>query len=415
MSSIPALHPRKQRTFMATVLDTSVAPRIAAEQSPDWINSQNRDVATIRVLHLINGEHYAGAERVQDLLALGLPDFGIQPAMACLKPGRFAETRRSQATPLYQLPMRSRWDFRPVWHLARLLRHERFDILHTHTPRAALIGRVAATLAGVPMVHHVHGQTATEVRGRWWTRLMARIERTSLSRAAAVIAVSSSAAEYMARQGIAKSRLRVIPNGVPARAALPPRAIPATEWTLGMVGLLRPRKGLETVLDALALLRRQGFAVRLRVIGSFETTAYQREVEQHVERLGIGAAVDWAGFCHDIDTQLVRLDLMAFPSLLAEGMPMVVLEAMAAGVPLVASRVAGVTDVLRDGVEGLLCKPGDPADLAGAISRVLRGTVCWESLRSRAHRRQSEEFSDSAMARSVAELYREILDSADGR
>ena len=106
-----------------------------------------------------------------------------------------------------------------------------------------------------------------------------------------------------------------------------------------MVGLLRPRKGLETVLDALALLRQQSFSVRLRVIGSFETPGYQREVQQHVACLGIGSAVDWAGFCSDIDTQLARLDLMAFPSLLAEGMPMVVLEAMAAGVPLVASRV----------------------------------------------------------------------------
>jgi glycosyltransferase involved in cell wall biosynthesis len=397
---------------MSSVLNQNISEGIAEDPSRGRAIPKDRSDREIRVLHLINGEHYAGAERVQDLLALRLPECGIRPALACLKPGRFAVARRSQDTPLYQLPMRSRFDMRPAWRLARLLRRNQFDLLHTHTPRAALVGRIAATLAGVPLVHHVHGQTAVEVRGRCWTRLMAGVEGACLSRAAAVIAVSPTAAQYMAERGVAKARLRVVPNGVPARATLPTRSAPTTDWTLGMVGLLRPRKGLETVLDALDLLRQQGFSVRLRVVGSFETPAYEREVRQYVARLGIGPAVDWAGFCTDIDAQLAHMDLMAFPSLLAEGMPMVVLEAMAAGVPLVASRVAGVTDVLRDGVDGLLCSPGDPTDLAQAIGRVLRGTVAWESLRSRAHRRQCEQFSDSAMARTVADLYREILASS---
>ncbi len=172
---------------------------------------------TIRVMHLVNGEHYAGAERVQDLLALRLPEYGVEPAIACLKPDRFPAARSSQATPLYQLPMRGRFDFRPAWKLARLLRRGRFSLLHTHTPRAALIGRIAAVLAGVPIVHHVHGQTATEVRGQWWTRAMAHIERTCVARAAAVIAVSQTAGEYLIEQGLDADRLRVVPNGVPSR------------------------------------------------------------------------------------------------------------------------------------------------------------------------------------------------------
>ena len=272
---------------------------------------------------------------------------------------------------------------------------------------------MAATFAGVPMVHHVHGQTATEVRGGWWTRWMARIESTCLSQAAATVAVSPTAAEYMVR-----TRARAISIARNTERRSSPRDLAIAAGSGNRVdarhgGLAAAAKGIgDGARLALALLRKQSFAVRLRVIGSFETPGYQREVEQHVECLGIGSAVDWAGFCSDIDTQLARLDLMAFPSLLAEGMPMVVLEAMAAGVPLVASRVAGVTDILRDGVDGLLCSPGDPAELADAISRVLRGIVSWETLRLRAHRRQCEQFSDSAMARSVAELYREILGQA---
>ena len=309
----------------------------------------------VRVLHLINGEHYAGAERVQDLLAMRLPEFGVEPALACLKPGRFAVLRRSQATPLYELPMRSRWDLRPAMKLARLLRVEGFDLLHTHTPRAALIGNIASRLCGVPMIHHVHGQTATEVRRRWWSGLMARVERISIARATAVVAVSATAARYMAAHGVAESRLRVVPNGVPAHDTLPSRSMPTAEWTLGTIALFRPRKGLETVLNALSLLRRQGFAVRLRAVGSFETAEYQDEVLRYAAGLELQAHVDWLGFQSDIDRQLAKMDLLVFPSLLAEGLPMVPLEAMAAGVPIVASRVDGVTDLVRDGIEGLLC------------------------------------------------------------
>ena len=277
----------------------------------------------IRVLHLVNGEHYAGAERVQDLLALRLPNCGVEPALACLKPDRFPAARRSQATPLFSLPMRGRGDLRPAWKLARLLRSGKFDLLHTHTPRAALIGRIAAGLAGVPMIHHVHGQTATELRGRWWTRLMARVERSGIGRAAAVIAVSASAARYMAKHGVVESRLRIVPNGVLSRAALPRRQPPRGEWTVGMIALQRPRKGLETVLEAIAMLNREKLPARLRVVGSFETPVYDREIQQYVARLGIADRVDWRGFQSDIDGELAQMDLLAFPSLLAEGMPMV--------------------------------------------------------------------------------------------
>lgn len=88
---------------------------------------------------------------------------------------------------------------------------------------------------------------------------------------------------------------------------------------------------------------------------------------------------------------------------------MVPLEAMAAGVPIVASRVDGVTDLIRDGVNGLLCSPGDAEELAAAVARVIRGESDWQSLRRRAHRRQREEFSDRTMAAAIARIYQEVL------
>ena len=99
--------------------------------------------ATLRVLHVVNGELYAGRERVQDLLAARLPEFGVEVAFACIKPDKFPTARRSQSTALVNLPMRSRFDLRPAWRLAKMVRQEQFDVIHTHTPRAALVGQIA--------------------------------------------------------------------------------------------------------------------------------------------------------------------------------------------------------------------------------------------------------------------------------
>jgi glycosyltransferase involved in cell wall biosynthesis len=360
------------------------------------------------VLHVVNGEHFAGAERVQDLLALRLPEFGIETSFVCVKPNRFPAARRS-AAPLYKLPMRGRFDLRPAWKLGRLIRDEHFALLHTHTPRAALVGRIAARLARIPMVHHVHGQTANEVGRRWLSRFSAVVERFSLSEVKAVIAVSESAGRYIAAHGIALERVRVVSNGVPASEHLARRSPPQDHWTLGTIALFRPRKGLEPLLDALAMLRKQGAAVRLRAVGSFQTAAYERSVRNYAERLGIEGAIEWTGFSSDVNGELAKLDLLVFPSLLAEGLPMVVIEAMAAGVPVIGTRVDGVADAIRDGVDGLLCDPGDATSLADAIGRIVRGEANWHSLRTSAWRRQRDVFSDRSMARGMAELYREIL------
>src|ERR1700676_3456785 len=90
-------------------------------------------VTPIRVLHIINGEHYAGAERVQDLLAMRLTEFGFETGFACMKPGQFPALRQAARQPLYEMPMRSRWDLRPALAIARLVRREDYALIHTHT------------------------------------------------------------------------------------------------------------------------------------------------------------------------------------------------------------------------------------------------------------------------------------------
>jgi glycosyltransferase involved in cell wall biosynthesis len=365
--------------------------------------------ALLRALHIINGEHYSGAERVQDLLALNLGDYGFGVSFACLKPGRFDVMRRASHAPLQTLSMRTRFDLRPAWQLARSVRDENYALIHTHTPRAAMIGSIAARLAGVPLVHHVHSPTGRDSTRRLQDGINARIERYSIAGASAVIAVSNSLAQYAAAQGICPTKIHVVPNGVPVLGPLSDRRPPCGTWTIGTVALFRPRKGLEVLLEAIAALRHAGHDVRLRAVGEFETTAYRQQIDAQVARLKIGPFIEWTGFTQDVPGELARLDLFVLPSLFGEGLPMVVLEAMAAGIPVVGTRVEGVPEAIRDGLDGVLARPNDPADLARAIADFVQGRADWSAIRNSAHRRQAEKFSAASMARGVAEVYREVL------
>ncbi len=366
----------------------------------------NAAVAATPVLHIINGEHYAGAERVQDLLGQQLGNFGYRAAYACLKHGQFAAMRKCADAPLYDVAMKNRFDFSPVWRLAGIIRADGFRLIHTHTARSAVVGRLASMLTGVPLVHHVHSPTASDTtdRLRNWINWLA--ERMVLPRAKALIAVSEAVGNYVREQGFG---VFVVPNGVPARRAVAARNPAKTDWTLGTVALFRPRKGLEVLLEALAQLRGRGLPVRLRAVGTFETPEYERHIRQLAGRLNLDSVIDWAGFARDIDGELARMDLFVLPSLFGEGLPMVVLEAMAAGLPVVASAVPGVPEAVRDGMEGLLVEPANPSALAAAIGRFVTREVSWNELGSGALMRHAECFSDVRMAADVAQVYDRVL------
>ncbi len=366
----------------------------------------------VNVLHVINGEHYAGAERVQDLLAQGLLEHGFQVAFACLKPGRFLEARRCRQAPLYALPMRTRLDLRAVARLARIIRREGCRLVHAHTPRTALIGRLAALAARVPMVYHVHSPTARDSTRAWRNRCNAALEWASLRGTPRLIAVSHSLRRHMLALGYAPQRISVVHNGVPCIEPPPRRDPPRGQWTLGCVALIRPRKGIEVLLDAMAVLRAEELPVRLRVVGPFESAAYETQLKDRAGRLGIADGVEWTGFLSDVNAALRQFDLLVLPSLFGEGLPMVVLEAMACGVPVVGTRVEGVPEAIGDGQDGVLARPNDPPDLARAIARVVSGGLSWVSLSQHARARQVEAFSDQSMAAGVAAVYRDVLGRA---
>ncbi|NIL95695.1 MAG: glycosyltransferase [Planctomycetales bacterium] len=378
-------------------------PAVESIPLPTGSEAQN-----LRVLHVINGEHFAGAERVQDLLASRLPDCGFEVELAALKPGAFHSARKSTAV-LHAVPMRSRFDLRPAWKLARLVQRRQCRLIHSHTPRAALVSSLAARLAGVPLVHHLHGQTATEMNRRLLGRINAAVEVCGMRAADRTIVVSATARRYALELGYDADRTCLVPNGVPAATGFSVSKQAHEGWTIGSVALFRPRKGIETLLQATARLRGKNLPVFLRLIGGFETAAYQQHLRGLAEELGIAPYVQWVGFTANVPAELGRLDAMVLPSLLAEGLPMAVIEAMAAGVPVVASRVDGIVDVIEHERTGLLCQPGDADALARQLARLLLGEVDADQLGELGRQRHKAAFSDQSMAAGVANVYRQVL------
>jgi glycosyltransferase involved in cell wall biosynthesis len=394
------------------VVPALVPPQTTSDVNPDQPTPTPR---SLRVLHLVNGEHFSGAERVQSHLGRCLPEYGVTADFACVKPGRFAERLEEEHGAwglCHRFPMRHRLDIGISRRLAMLIENGGYELLHAHTPRTAMITAVAARLADVPWVYHVHSPASRDSTRRFANLANAWIESQSLRRCSHLISVSDSLRRDCIAKGVSPGRVSLVHNGVPAirpvRSATP---LVGGRWTLGMVALMRPRKGLEYVLEAISLLAREGHDVHLRCIGPFETTEYEQLIQSKIQHLGIQDRIEQTGFTRDVPLALATLDAMVLPSMFGEGLPMVVLEAMAAALPVIATRVEGTPEAIRDRQDGLLAEPCDSQSLARAIRTLITGEVAWHSLAESAFRRHGEYFSDRAMASATASVYRKLLSS----
>ena len=363
---------------------------------------------TGRVLHVINGEHYSDVERIQDLLALSLPRFGFDVGFACVKADAFPHMRRATKTPLYQISMRSRFDLSAIRHLRKIIKEGDFDVVHAHTPRTLMLSSAAVRWARKPLVYHVYSPQSRDAT-RWIRGCVnAAVETFSMGNCARLITVSHSLRRHMQYLGFEYERITVVPKGVPISTKPRSAKRPHGKWTLGTVSSFRPGKGMEVLLDALAKLRSAGHDVRLRAVGTFETTVYEQQLRDQADRLNINQAIDWVGYAENVGAELQMMDLFVQPSLFDEELPLIVLEAMAAGVPPIGTTVDGVPEAIKNGWNGLLVKP-DAQDLALVIATVFEGEVDWRELHRNAITRHSEEFSDRSMCRGVADVYRSVL------
>ncbi|MGI9515604.1 MAG: glycosyltransferase family 4 protein [Pirellulaceae bacterium] len=379
---------------------------LALDQSKSLLTSHSRHR---KVLHLINGEHFSGAERVQDLLALSLPALQADVGFVCLKPGKFPTERQSQDSELFSLNMKSRMDFRALRRLSRIVEEYDYELLHAHTPRSLMVGSLIKRKVGLPLVYHVHSPVGRDTNKSLRNRLNQLVETWSARQVDHFVCVSDSLRDYMIGLGHDPAKISTVPNGVAIVPDVPERTTPAGCWTLGTTALFRPRKGTEVLLQALSMLRQQGINVRLLAVGPFESDEYEAKVKSLACELSVEDAVEWTGFTNDVNSQFQRMDAFVLPSLFGEGLPMVILESMALGVPVIAAEVEGIPQAIRDRQDGLLFAPGAADQLGDRIRELIAGQHDWQALRRSALERQRERFSDMSMAKGVARVYAGLL------
>ncbi len=275
--------------------------------------------------------------------------------------------------------------FRPglVLRLARLFRAERIDVVHTHDERPHIYGAFAARLAGASrLIHTRHHGMADRL-----SRRQAGLVRLAARLTDPFVCVSADSARQAVRQGVPARRVRVLHNGIDLTRFDPPAV--REGGPVVTVARLSPEKDIGTLLHAAVLAAREDDAFRLEIAGD---GACMADLRRTATELGLNGRVRFHGQVRDVPALLARAGLFVLPSL-TEGVSLTLLEAMACGLAVVATRVGGNPEVVADGETGLLTPPGDPAALSRALLRLRRDDP--ERLRmGQAGRRRVERWFD---------------------
>lgn len=363
----------------------------------------------LNVLQLIPTLDRSGAEKQMVLLAKGLPrdQFHVEVA-ALTRLGPLESELRHAGIPVTLIGKRLKADPFALLRLARFMRDRKFDVVQTWIFAANTYGRIAARRAGVPVV--VVSEMAVDL---WKGRSQLAVDRF-LTRWTDVVVGNSRAvaAFYRDEAGVPESKLAVIPSGIgdeepPAvdraevRRAL---GIAADAPVVLFVGRLAAQKAVDDLLSALDVLQHVRPDLRALIAGD---GPLRERLEEHAASVGLRASVKFLGHREDVPQLLAASDLLVLPSLY-EGLPNVVLEAMRFRKPVVATAAPGTTEVVADGVTGLLVPMRNPVELARAIRRVIEEPGLAQRLGEAGRARAESEFRAATMIERFAELYERI-------
>ena len=317
------------------------------------------------------------------------------------------EQLRSAGIRTVALGRSGRRDFAAWRPLLRLLRRERIDVLHAHMFGSNLWGTLIGRCALVPViVAHEHGWAIETT-----SRFRRFVDREVIARwSDAFVTVSEETRRRMIdRGGIDARSIVLVRNGIPSpqgpaddlRSEL---GIARDAPVIGTVAVLRREKALDMLLRGAALLRSRFPDLRILLAGEGPE---RPGLERLRDSLGLGDAVVFLGFRADVPAVLATTDVAVFSSA-SEGSPLAVMEAMQAAVPIVATRVGGVPDLIEDGVQGILVPPGDPSALAAAIARALEDREAGAAMGMRARERARRDFDIEGTVRQVEQLYEDL-------
>jgi len=328
---------------------------------------------------------------------------GWRVLLACQPESHLHQRARAQGLEAIALRMRGPWDLPAVLRLAALIRREGVGIVHTHSSIDGWVGGMAARLARVPVVRTRHVSIPIR-RGlnpvyRW---LADRVITSGEAIRAVVIAA-----------GVAPERVVAIPAGVRLEdfEGFPggeeaARSLGLSRPVIGSVAMFRGSKGHHVLLEAFGLVHARHPTARLLLVGDGGRRAW---VESLARERGLGDSVRFTGFRLDVPALLSAMDCFVLASTRTEGVPQSLLQAFAAGVPVVGSAVGGVPELIQDGVTGLLAPPGDAPALARAVEAVLADPGAAAARARAARALVGERFSRDTSVSRLLGLYQELL------
>jgi glycosyltransferase involved in cell wall biosynthesis len=310
--------------------------------------------------------------------------------------------------------------------LARVIRRERPQILHTHTAKAGTVGRLAALLAGSRrppvVVHTFHGHVLRGYFGPVRSRLFLALERWLAAHTTALIAVGPQVRDDLVALGVAPAdRFTVIRLGIELEERVRPSedgraetrrylGLPDDRFVIGWVGRMTAVKRTDDVLAAFKRLRDKGVEACLCMLGDGPD---RERLERRASELGVIRDTLFLGYQEDVAPYYAAFDALVLPSA-NEGTPVSVIEALAAGTPVVATRVGGVPDVVRDGEEGFLVETGAIDEVAERLGRLARDPQLRQRLGRSGRSRVLKRYAVERLLDDVDRLYRELLVASEG-
>jgi glycosyltransferase involved in cell wall biosynthesis len=372
----------------------------------------------VTILFLISSEGYYGVENMLVSLAQQLAQQGCRPVVGVFRNSHcphteVAEQAARQGLEVEIIPCKGRWDWSAVAEIRRLLGKHDVDVLHPHGYKSDLYALAAAAGNRAALVATSHN---------WPSRLMsmrayAVVDRLALRRFDKVVVVADAVAQILRRSGVAAEKVEFIPNGVDLDRFHGPVPALRNEMSLagvpvvGYVGRLVAEKGGVTLLRAAQRVLAAQPQAKFVLVG--EGPARQGW-EALARELGIAESVVFAGARNDMPEVYASFDMMVLPSEI-EALPMCLLEAMAAGKPVIATRVGAVPRLIANAQTGLLLEPGDISSLAKAILRLLESPDLARRLGENGRERVARHFSAQQMAKNYIGTYQQVLASRGDR
>lgn len=358
----------------------------------------------LKILHIDPERNWGGGEVQVFGLLTYLAAHGHDNDLLGHPDGRLWARCQSLAVSTGAINIRNDLDLRCVPGVRRLIRGKQYDIVHLHTKRAHALSLWLPRFRNGPKYAVTRRMDYPEQRNSYTRCLYNR-------RVDGVVAISQTIKDSLICAGVDAGRIRLIYSGIdpgPYDRSRTKNTGPHDATVVGCLAALEARKGHRFLLDAAALLKARGLKLEYRFAGD---GPLRGDLEQQATRLGISDQVSFRGFVTEPAEFLTEIDIFAMPSLY-EGLGVSALEAMAAGKPVVATSVGGLTESVIDGVTGFIVRPQDSSTLAEAIAKLVQDSALAAEMGKRGRERVVQNFSLEQMARQNESYYYDLLDSA---